>query len=174
MRPSRRPKSAAAAVTIAAAAFLFTILSAFGTLARAESKDSETRFTEGLAAFDAGDYATALEIWETLADQGSGEAQLAAAQIYQDGLGVPANPRKARKLYERAARSGNAVGALNYAEFLFEGRGGPRDPVGAYVWMKRAAGQGRQWAVRQSRIIGQSLNAEEKQEAQQQLEEADM
>ncbi len=45
-------------------------------------------FDEGVAAFNRGDYGTALREWRPLAEQGLAEAQYNLGFIYDDGLGV--------------------------------------------------------------------------------------
>ena len=44
---------------------------------------------DGVAAYDAGDYATALRLWRRLADQGDAAAQTMLGAMYNDGRGVP-------------------------------------------------------------------------------------
>ena len=45
-------------------------------------------FQKGLAAYEAGDYATALEEWRPLAEQGSVDAQHILGAMYDKGTGV--------------------------------------------------------------------------------------
>ncbi len=46
-------------------------------------------FDEGTAAFDRGDYATALREWRPLAKQGDAGAQIFLGFMYRKGRGVP-------------------------------------------------------------------------------------
>ena len=64
----------------------------------------------GLAAFDAGDYRQAAEEWRPLAEAGDPEAQLALADLYRNGLGVPFDLAAAAAWYRRAAEQGVARG----------------------------------------------------------------
>jgi TPR repeat protein len=46
-------------------------------------------YEDGVAAYQRGDYAAALEIWRPLAEQGDADAQFNLGLMYRDGLGVP-------------------------------------------------------------------------------------
>lgn len=54
-----------------------------------------------------GRYAEAREVWETLAEAGSGDALFHLGLLAEEGLGEPRNLRKAEALYTRAAQAGN-------------------------------------------------------------------
>ena len=60
-------------------------------------------FAEGLAAFDRGDYATALREFRPLAEQGTAEAQYNLGVMYGNGLGVPQDDAQAHMWYDLAA-----------------------------------------------------------------------
>ncbi len=110
---------------------------------------------DGLAAFDAGDYATAFEEWRALARAGEAEAQVALAGLYLAGQGTRADAAEALRWYRLAAEQGDAVAQLNLGDLLDRGLGVARDPVGAYVWFALAAAQGRCWpALRRDEIAG--------------------
>ena len=44
---------------------------------------------KGLAAYNAGDFATALEEWKPLAEAGDSDAQFSLGFMYRNGQGVP-------------------------------------------------------------------------------------
>ena len=46
-------------------------------------------FDKGLAAYESGDFATALEEWRPLAEQGDASAQFNLGLMYINGHGVP-------------------------------------------------------------------------------------
>ena len=46
-------------------------------------------FQKGLAAYESGDYATALREWKPLAKQGNADAQYNLGLMYANGQGVP-------------------------------------------------------------------------------------
>ena len=54
-------------------------------------------FDDGLAAAQRGDYATALEEWRPLADQGHARAQCNLGVMYDNGYGVPENDAESAK-----------------------------------------------------------------------------
>lgn len=119
---------------------LLTFLSA---VAAAPSISAD--FAAGLEAYDAGDYATALEEWRPLAEAGDVEAQLALAGLFSDGVGVPADHAEAVRWYRMAAEQGDAVGQLNLGDFYARGLGVERDLGQAVYWLTLSARQGRRW-----------------------------
>ncbi len=119
------------------AAFLLPVL-----LLVAGPQARAANFAEGVAAYDGGDYQTAVDIWRPLADEGDAKAQLAVASIYHFGEGLPQNDRLAAMYYRAAAEQGERVAQVILADFYMAGRGIPRDVVGAYLWYDQAARQG--------------------------------
>src|SRR2546428_14066946 len=73
-------------VLLRLSAFVFTLAWGAATLAWAEAD-----FQKGLAAYKAGDFATALKEWRPLAEQGVAKAQHNLGVIYYNGRGVPLN-----------------------------------------------------------------------------------
>jgi TPR repeat protein len=69
----------------------------------------------GLAALAAGDPAGAAEIWRHAADAGDADAMARLGELYEDGLGVPADPVAAHALYRQSAALGHARGQSNLA-----------------------------------------------------------
>ena len=72
----------------------------------------------GVAAYNRGDYATALRLLRPLADQGNADAQDMLAVMYTVGQGVPQDRAEAIKLYRLAAEQGNAH-AQDYLGFVY-------------------------------------------------------
>ena len=60
-------------------------------------------FDEGEAAYQRGDYATALREWRPLAEQGYAEAQFFLGVMYSEGEGVPQDYSKAHMWFNLAA-----------------------------------------------------------------------
>jgi TPR repeat protein len=60
------------------------------------------------AAYERGDYATALRLIRPLAEQGGAKAQYNLGQMYRDGQGVPQDYAEAVKWYRLAAEQGYA------------------------------------------------------------------
>src|SRR5262249_34732074 len=96
------------------------------------------------AALEQQDYATAIRLYRSLAEQGKPSAQHALAKMYENGEGVPQNNVEAAKWYRRAAELGHAGAQLYLGGMYLNGEGVPRDYVEAYVWfsLSLAAGQG--------------------------------
>ena len=111
------------------------LLSLFATAARAD-------FADGLAAYDGGDYTTAVQEWRPLAEAGDADAQVALAGLYAAGNGVRRDLGEAVRWYVRAGGQGHAVGQLNAGDYYARGWGVRRNLVTAYVWLSLAAAQG--------------------------------
>jgi len=60
-------------------------------------------FEDGEAAFSKGDYATALRLWQPLAQQGDARAQNGLGALYQRGLGVPQDLAEAMRWFQKSA-----------------------------------------------------------------------
>lgn len=77
---------------------------------------------DAAAAYAAGDYAGARELWRSLAEQGASDAQFRMGLLYERGEGVPKNDRDAAAWYGMAAgRLPEAQARLG--QFYREGRG---------------------------------------------------
>jgi TPR repeat protein len=99
-------------------------------------------FDEGLAAAQAGDYATALQEWRPLAEQGHASAQYNLGVMYDNGREVLQDYVEAVIWYRRAADLGHAS-AQNNLGFLYDsGRGVMQDYAEAVIWYRRAADLG--------------------------------
>lgn len=122
-------------------------------------------FSDGLKAYDAGDYAGALAAWRPLAEAGETRAQISVAELYAEGLGVRRDLRAAADWYRRAARRGDAVAQLNLGDDYATGRGVTRDPIAAYLWLDLAARQGRGWAAGRRDDIARTMSADQIAEA---------
>ena len=64
------------------------------------------------AAYARGDYATAFKIWLPLAEQGSAQAQLNVARMYERGEWVAQDKQAAMEWYRRAADQGARDGTM--------------------------------------------------------------
>jgi uncharacterized protein len=108
------------------------------TLAGTAAADT---FADGWAAFQRGDYATALAFFQPLADQGDAAAQNSLGFMYANGQGVPQSYAEAMKWYRKAAEQGNASAQTNLGFEYAEGRGVPQDYSEALKWWRQAAEQ---------------------------------
>ncbi len=94
---------------------------------------------EGWAAYQRGDYETALKLWRPLAAQGNAFAQSNLGFMYDSGQGVPRDLSEAAKWYRLAAEQGNPRAQSNLGSMYAAGEGVPQDNVQAYVWASLAA-----------------------------------
>ena len=85
-------------------------------------------FEDGLTAYGKGDYATTLEYWRPLAEQGLADAQSSVGWMYAKGEGVPRDDAEAVKWYRRAAEQGHAEAQYNLGSMYDEGLGVSRSP----------------------------------------------
>ena len=131
--------------------------------------DVQARFAEGLAAYDGGDFRSALETWRVLAQGGHAEAQVALAGLYMDGQGAPVSTRDAIHWYRRAAQAGHPVAQLNLGDIYARGLGVPPDPVEAYAWLTLAARQGRVWAETRRQELAKIMTIAQMAEAEERL-----
>jgi TPR repeat protein len=119
---------------IRAAAFLLCMAVATPVMAQ--------DFDEGSAAFQAGDYATALQEWRPLAEQGHLSAQYNLGFMYNNGIGVTQDYAEAMIWYRLTAEQGH-LSAQNNLGFMYDsGLGVTQDYVEAVIWYRLAAEQG--------------------------------
>ena len=88
-------------------------------------------FDEGVAAYERGDYATALREFRPLADQGDAAAQYNLGIMYSEGRGVQQGDAEAVRWFRKAADQGNADAQHNLGVMYEKGRGvqqGDADP----------------------------------------------
>lgn len=97
---------------------------------------------DAAAAFAAGDYATAQQLWTEDASAGSTDAMLGLAILADAGfLGTP-DPYAAFGWYLQAAELGDPEAQFNVALGYDTGLGRDRDPAQALVWYTRSALRG--------------------------------
>ncbi len=94
---------------------------------------------EALEAFDAGQYAVALPELTYLGDENNDVALFYLGKIYQEGLGVKANPVRALGYFKRAADAYNADGAYHAGKMLLNGEGVTADIQSGINYLKKAA-----------------------------------
>ncbi len=97
---------------------------------------------EGLAAYERGDYATALQEWAPLANQGDAEAQYFLGHMYAEGQGVPRQYGKAAVWIRQAAEQGNGYGQFALGYLYDKGIGVAQDDAEAARWYRKSAEQG--------------------------------
>jgi TPR repeat protein len=94
------------------------------------------------AAYDRGDYATALRLYRSLADEGYSGAQERLGTMYDIGLGVPGDYAEAVRWYRLAADKGHALAQHDLGNMYEQGHGVTQDYTEAVKWFRKAANQG--------------------------------
>jgi len=93
----------------------------------------------GQAAYEAGDYPTAIAEWQPLAEAGNADAQFGMGLLYGNGFGVPMDDVLALKWYGLAADQDHAQAQCNLAVMYANGWGVPQDDEEAFRWYGLAA-----------------------------------
>jgi len=101
----------------------------------------------GLAAHKAGDYSSALQELEPLAEQGHARAQAMLGYIYLLGTGVTRDLSVSAKWYRLAAEQGHVSAQFSLGESFRTGMGVPQDFSTAHMWFNIAAANGHQHAT---------------------------
>ena len=125
-------------------------LSIFGTataeqIIPAESQRGDhatTQLGEGMAAYERGDYATAVRLLLPLADQGVPLVQFTLGVMYANGKGTPQDYGQAAAWYRKAADQGYDEEQGNLGAMYAKGEGVPQDYAQAVNWYSKAADQG--------------------------------
>lgn len=120
-----------------------------GLLKRAESGDADAQYAVGAYYFgrirmgDRGSATTRLaaEWLGKSAAQGSANALVALAYIYEKGGGVRQDPEQARAYYRMAADKGSTYAMRRLGEMFLDGSGGPIDEETGARWYIKAAEQ---------------------------------
>ena len=99
---------------------------------------ADDNFRRGFAAFNSGDYATALQVWRRLAERDEPRSQAGLGFMYHRGMGVRVDDREAAVWLLRAAERGQAEGQLMLGILFYYGRGVPQSYVQAYAWCELA------------------------------------
>jgi Domain of unknown function (DUF4893)/Sel1 repeat len=73
---------------------------------------------DGVAAYQRGEYATALKLWQPLAESGDPRAENNLGVLYEKGLGVSADPDRAAHWYRKAAAHGHVSAQENLTDLL--------------------------------------------------------
>jgi S1-C subfamily serine protease len=110
-------------------------------------------FQKGVAAYNSGDYATALREWKPLAEQAYVPAQYNLGQMYRKGQGVPQDDKTAVKWHRLAAEQGFAGAQYNLGTMYGNGTGVIQDYVRAHMWFNIAASSGKSKNASKNRDI---------------------
>jgi len=99
-------------------------------------------FEDAVDAHARGDYAKALRLIRSLANDGDASAQFNLGLMYTTGQGVQQDNAAAALWFRKAAEQGYAPAQSNLGTLLLYGRGVAQDDNEAVVWFRRAADQG--------------------------------
>ena len=106
---------------------------------RTTAADCEVRGGE-YVAYDRANYASAFKVWLPKAKEGDAEAQNIVGQIFEKGLGQPADYKAAFEWYKKSAEQGNGEAQLNLGHLYEKGLGTPADMEAANKWYRKASG----------------------------------
>lgn len=98
--------------------------------------------SDPLAAFNKGDYSTALKLLQPRAEAGDRIAQNYMGILYQLGLGVERDDVKAVQWYVKAAENGDADAQRILGAMYYNGNGVPQNINCAYAWYYVASQNG--------------------------------
>jgi len=99
-------------------------------------------YQKGLEAAQSGDFATALQEWRPLAEQGHADAQYNLGIMYDNGQGVSQDYVEAAKWWRLAAEQGVAPAQYNLGLMYYFGEGLPQDYAEAERLYRLSAEQG--------------------------------
>ena len=108
---------------------------------------------EAQAAYNNGDYPTALKELVPAADAGDAEAQALVAGMYARGLGTAPDLAKAVQLYGLAADQGHLHATTMLGWFYMRGMGVEQDAVKGYRLLSRAAARGQPRALEMKKAV---------------------
>jgi len=120
----------------------FQLLLVLGCSLGTQATVKTDQFDEGTAAYQAGNYQKALELFKPFAEQGDAKAQYNLGIMYGYGRGVPQNNKEAVKWYRKAAEQGYVLAQYNLGIMYGYGRGVPQNNKEAVKWYRKAAEQG--------------------------------
>ncbi len=129
-------------------------------------REIAANYNQGIVAYQRGDYETAREIFQPLAEAGHVKAQLDLGHMHEVGLSVSRSHAKALSWYRKAAQLGNPEGQTRTGLMYRNGKGTAQDYVRAYMWFSLAATQGHAGAAQHRADIARKISYAEIAEAQ--------
>ena len=109
-----------------------------GCVSTQTTETLKSTFDAGVAAYDAGDYATAFKLWSSI-DDDDVAAMRNVAMLERKGLGTAKDPKAAEEMFARAAEAGLPTAQADLADMLLKGEAGPPDPLHALPLLQTAA-----------------------------------
>ena len=105
----------------------------------ADSNEPFARVAYGDWLLQMGERQAALEQFRLAADQNDLGARFRIARAQRFGIGIDADPVKAREAFRALAEQGEVRSQTSYGEMLLVGQGGPVDAAQAARWIKSGA-----------------------------------
>lgn len=128
-------------------------------------------FDEGMAAYKAGDYVTALPELRAAPEGGHVRAQYALGTMYNEGEGVPPDRALAAEWWHMAAKQNHAQAQFALGVLYSSGAGVAKDNTAAHMWFSLAAAQGKKNAKRLLKVIVRKMTTADIAEAERRAEE---
>lgn len=104
--------------------------------------DAKAALANGDQAFQAKNYAAALQLYQQAAQEGNVSAENNLGYLYDHGLGTAQDYGQAVKHYRVAAEAGNAAAQNNLGRLYNKGLGVGKDTQESFRWHSKAALQG--------------------------------
>ena len=118
-------------------------------------------FDKGLNAARSGDFATALSEWGPLAERGNPTAQINLGVMYEDGMGVIKDYKRAAEWYRLAAIQGDTRAQVNLGLMYANGTGVTQNNLFAYMWWNIASSSGDEDAASNRDMIAKLMTAKD-------------
>ena len=96
-------------------------------------------FDEAVIAYNAKNYALALDELQPLAEQGVAAAQYNVGMMHYNGQGVRQDYVQAVSWFNKAAKQGYAAAQYNLGLMYYNGKSIPQDYAQALSWFSKAA-----------------------------------
>jgi len=142
---------------------MFLFLSACGGSSEADKEKAVLKAAQ--AAYYQGDYATAANGFQILADRGNARAQFFLGEMYLNGNGMKRDYAQALKWARAAAEQGSAEAQYTLGGMYELAQGVPQDYVQAHVWYSLSASSGDEQAIRKRAALETTMAAEQMEEA---------
>mgnify|MGYP006092511825 CR=1 FL=1 len=122
-------------------------------------------FHKGMEAFDAGDGATARQVWRLLAEQGDARAQYSLG-MYSTGFGVSKDYIEALNWYRLASEQGHAHAQHSLGLAYYFGKAVIKDYVIAHMWTNISSANGSAIGSAGRGVVEERMTREQIAEAQ--------
>jgi len=111
-------------------------------------KVDKARIQGAEAAYRKGDFKTALEVFQAMAEQGNARAQFYLGEMYLSGSGVAKDYAQALKWASAAAEQKSPDAQYTLGVMYESGRGVAQDYVQAHMWYSLSGTSGDEQAIR--------------------------